>query len=244
MPDDPLIFIVLLYYDRPAMLRDCLASVREAGSRYGRWYLAVHDDSSPRPAEPIVQEVMGDLMDKVIIYHSEMTLEEKKMTGGLLGRAINYIIQQHESDVCILLCDDDQLHPDYLANLGRFFREHPDVQSCYSNVLRYDPLAPGSKEQATLEGFEMDLNQWKEPINGCCKVDASQVAWRTSCCKDKNCWFRFPMMRDHDASFFDVLYQNTGPMVYTGFIAQYKGIHDKQLGKLKEAAWDGVSLDR
>lgn len=69
------------------------------------------------------------------------------------------------------------------------------------------------------------------------KVDASQVAWRLSCCKKHNAWFsestklikNKPWVVDTDRSFFENLFDKCGPCCPTNTFCQFKGIHDYQL---------------
>ena len=246
------IVIMLFYYERPNLVRNALNSVLKATKNYDNWFLVVHDDGSDTPVGPIVQEILAPIIDKVGIIRSNMTTEDKINSGGMLGLTINQIIEaarkQFNPDIFFLLCDDDEIHPDYLNKLNQFFTQNPNVNSCYSNVICYDPLKETSEgcDQTGKPYFKFSakLNQWNVPMNGMCKVDASQVAWRASC-HDRGAWFPFPAAMDHDARFFNALYETSGPMEYTGFVSQYKGIHAKQLGTVGAyQAWIKKDIDK
>lgn len=244
---------ILLYYDRPNLLRNALRSWEESASNHTDNQLVVNDDASPNPAEPVVREVLGD-DPRVSVRRSEMTLEKKAASGGLLGLALNRIIAGSDAHFAVLLCDDDMLHPAALWQTATFFEANPGVMSCYGNVLRYDPLKfkwwPGMSlahnppEDASPDGLPVDLNKWKDPINGCCRVDASQVAWRLACNTERGCWFDYPRTKDIDAHFFNELYHRGGPTHYAGHVMQYKGVHERQLGVVGlERAWTVGGLD-
>lgn len=229
------------------MLRHALRSWAVATILHPDSVLVVNDDGSPRPAEPVVREELPGLDHMVSVRRTEMTAEQKAASGGLVGLAMNKILASSDAGFALILCDDDMLHQDALLKTSEFFESHPGVNSCYGNVLRYDPLkygGHGPPEDASPDGLPVDLNKWKEPINGCCRVDASQVAWRLVCNKERGCWFDYPRTRDIDAHFFNELYHRGGPTHYAGHVMQYKGVHDRQLGVVGlERAWTIGGLD-
>lgn len=240
--------VILLYYDRPNMLRNALRSFAEAASQHANSVLVVNDDGSPRPADPIVREMFPEEFGKTIfVKRSDITWEKKAASGGLVGMAMNRIIAGSDADFAMMLCDDDMLHPQAIRAAAGFFANNPDILSCYGHVLRYDPLAYngcGVPEDASPDGFQVPLNAHVGPINGCCLVDASQVAWRLSCNKERSCWFDYPRTKDLDARFFNELFHRCGPMHFAGCVFQYKGVHPRQLGVVGlERAWAEGGLD-
>ncbi len=247
VPKNQQILILLLYFDRPNMVRNALYSILLASRFYKNWILAVNDDASSVPAEPIVRDIMHEHMDKVKFYKLEMTPGEKIKAGGVMGACVNDIIKDNEADLGIMLCDDDALYPTYLKNLNKYFHNNPGITSCHSNVIPYNPL----KETfySAIRNHKLDMKFWlnahKEPICAASKVDASQVAWRISCNKNKNAWFLSPCPKNHDHFFYEQLYRRCGPTHYSGFISQYKGWHTKQLSRVnfQWAASNGVKLD-
>jgi uncharacterized phage-like protein YoqJ len=243
------IMILLLYYERPNMVRNALKSVLKANEHYKNWFLIAHDDGSENKLEPVVHEVMAGHLDNVGIVRSEKTSEQKVNEGGMLGHTLNEIIHvaraQIKPDILLMLCDDDELHPLYLKKLDEYFTNNHDVMSCYSNVICYDPLHETSENcfPERHAKFSSKLNQWNVSINGTDKVDASQVAWRSSC-HDRGVRFPFPCVKNHDSGLFSAMNHFCGPMHYTGFVSQYKGVHSKQLGKVGAyKAWFGKDID-
>lgn len=244
--DQKLILIMCTYYNRPILVRNALNSIIKANVYHSNWKLAFGDDASPIPGEPIVREILAHHLDKVDFYREEKTLQEKIDGGISLGKAANEVLRNTDAEIVVTLNDDDELHPKYLANLNYFMSHHPEVLYCYSNIHLYNPLLQNSEDVDNITG---PYNQYTEPINCYGKCDGSQVAWRISCNKEYDAWFpdstiegnkEMPWVTNTDAEFFDILYKKCGPAFYSGFVSQYKGIHDYQLLWYKKANVEGL----
>lgn len=211
-----------------------MESILKAHELHPYWELAFGDDGSQIPGRPIVEDVLKDHLDRITFVHSMMTFDDKIQQGLILGRMANEAMQKSDADLAIILCDDDQLLPTYLRDLSNFFNSHPEILYCYSKVYLYNPLLQNSVDSKNLSGR---FNQWDVPIDPINRVDASQVAWRLECCKKYGAWFREstkevlgkPWTKDTDKSFFQNLAAKCGLCHPTGFVGQYKGIHDYQL---------------
>jgi glycosyltransferase involved in cell wall biosynthesis len=236
------ILILLLYYERPNLVRNALRSILKADAHHQDWELVVIDDGSEAPALPTVAEIMEGHHQQVKVFETRMTGQDKQRVGCLIGLAINQVIERSDADIGIMLCDDDALYPTYLRDLSRFFTENPDALSCYSKVIVYDALKELPEESTNVDS---PLNRHIEPINGYCMVDASQGAWRLRCNKEHGARFSYPLNRNHDGDFYAELYRKCGPMLPTGFIGQYKGIHERQLVFVgPERAWEHKQVDK
>jgi RimJ/RimL family protein N-acetyltransferase len=221
--DALVILILLLYHERPELVRKALASVARAGVAHPHWELAFIDDRSSTPGEPIAREILFEQLSRVRFYHNPWVDGEAE---SQVGRTMNQAIMDSGAQVAIMLCDDDELHPDYLANLSEFFLTHPEAASCYSLVHLYNPAWEDSCFVDNLTG---PLNQWREPLAPANRLDASQVAWRTSVNRQLGAWFEFPKTACLDRDFFARLTDVAGPTPFSGFVAQYKGVHSQQL---------------
>jgi hypothetical protein len=234
---DHTIIILLLYYNRPKIVRNALRSVKLANEHYKNWILAIHDDASDIPIEPIAKEILSEEWDKVKIHRSEITKKDKIKLGSPLGKGVNHLISTTPADIGIMLCDDDALHPLYLVNLNEYFSNN-DVKSCHSNIVFYNPLVENFEDAFGRQVTnEYGANTHKGDIYTSCIVDASQVAWRISCNTEYGAWFPEFHEKNHDAAFFSQLDHKCGRTSYTGFISQYKGWHDHQLGKAPSFAY-------
>lgn len=228
------ILILCSYFQRPKLVRNALSSILAANEHHQDWEMAFGDDGSDIPGKPIVEEMLKDHLEKVTFVHSGMTLEDKLKKGLMLGKMANEAIAASSADVAFVLCDDDEIHPEYMKNLSLFYEKNPSILYAYSKIHLYNPLFQKSAE---VNNLNHKYNQWTVPINPCCKVDASQVSWRLSCCKDLDAWFvdstKFvshrPWSKDTDRSFFENLYNKCGDCHPTNIIGQYKGVHEHQL---------------
>jgi len=144
-------------------------------------------------------------------------------------------MEESNADVALMLCDDDELVPTYLKDLSAYFLQHPNILYCYSKLYLYNPILQKSEDASRSTN-----NKWSNftaPLNPVNHLDASQVAWRLDCCKKHGAWFKDntkfvpgkPWTKDTDKSFFENLFEKCGPCHPTGFVGQFKGIHDYQL---------------
>lgn len=237
------VLILLPYYNRPVMVRNALTSIARQTSH--DWHLAFIDDGSRVAGEPIVRDILSASMPQVTLYHTEAPVDPVARGHTVHGAYMNRAIREIPADVVIILCDDDALCDDYVENLSRWFAEHPDDWSCYSNVRIFDPFA-GPPWTAPAWPEPHPLNRHTGAIECSCAVDASQVAWRRRVHFMWNdVWFIEVGSKNLDADFFVRLNRRTGPTKPSGFVGQYKGWHHAQLGTRSHAwaeAGDGVDL--
>lgn len=216
------------------MVRNALKSILKADAYHQNWELAFGDDGSVIPGRPIVEEILKDKLSQVKFYHSGMSFEDKISSGLILGKMANIAMKESNADLAIMLCDDDELVPTYLKGLSDYFLSNPEVLYCYSKVHLYNPFFNKSENVNNVTGSYNKFNGSINPVNN---VDASQVAWRLSCCKKQGAWFAEstkhvpgkPWTKDTDKSFFENLYEKCGEAKFSGLIGEYKGIHDYQL---------------
>jgi hypothetical protein len=236
------ILILLLYYERPVLVRNALKSILRADAYHPCWELVVIDDGSEAPALPIAGEILAGHYAQISVVETRMTGADKSRHGCMIGLAMNQTIERSDAEAGIMLCDDDALYPTYLRDLSRYFAENPKVLSCYSKVIVYNPLNQVPEESTNMDS---PLNRHTTPLNGAHQVDASQGAWRLRCNKEYGVWFSYPLNRNHDAAYYDPLYRQCGPMMPTGVIGQYKGIHERELVFVgPERAWSEKGIDR
>ena len=230
------ILILMAYYNRPLLVRNSLLSIVKANEYHNNWTLLFGDDGSYIKGRPIVEEILKDHIHKVEFLESNFNLEQKLKNGLVLGKFANETIKKSDADIAFILCDDDEICPNYLSELNSYFKKNLEILYCYSNVYIFNPIIQKSSEiDKTIS--KNRYNQWSGPINPVGKVDASQVAWRLDCCNKYGAWFadstKFiagkPWTKDTDSSFFQNLYEFCGPCHPTEFFSQFKGIHDYQL---------------
>jgi len=131
-----------------------------------------------------------------------------------------------------MLCDDDAIYPTYFDNLCTYYVDNPTIQYAYSHVLLFNPEVDNYKECTS----RINHLNYAVPINPVCHVDASQVSWRLAASKAHNITFPYPQTACLDAVVYQQLFNALGVCHYTGFVGQYKGWFDGQLGRRNDAA--------
>lgn len=216
--------ILLLYYNRPEFLKLALKSIKE--HEYDNWELAVLDDGSEIPAEPITRDILHDKLDRITFYNTNDTIKERVKRNGANGSIVGKIAQEaiidSTADYIFILCDDDMLYPNYMKNLDEYFTKHPEEKYVYSHIQIYDPLLHNIDEE--LKFIPHHLNK-TEPVNPHFKLDASQVAWNRNAYVENNIQFPYPMTANMDAVIFNQMHNFFGKCKFSGFIGQYKAMY-------------------
>ena len=225
------VLILLFYYDRPEIVKNAIHSIKN--QTYKNFKVAFIDDGSIFSGKSIVEKELGNdpILDKFLFYSTFDSPQDKENQGGSnMGKSANQAMGQIDSDITLILCDDDALMPGYLEYLNEFFQLNSEVTHCYSKLLFYNP----SKE-TYIQGTETSsynhpgstyngLNGYEGP-KPCSGFDASQVAWRTSC----NVSFPYPQTRALDSVIYTQL-RDYGLCYPTNIYGQVKGAFQDQLG--------------
>jgi len=216
--------VLMAYFERPNMVRFGLKSLRD--QTYQDWELIFVDDSSQIPGEPVVREMLSNDLDKVKFYNTNDP--HKAERGSIFGKFWNEGLLSGDSDIAIMLCDDDALYPTYLASLVEWYLDNPEKQYSYGHVIPFNPF-----ETKSLAGMKDNTDWWLNKtgdINPVCQVDASQVSWRTNVFRHQDVRFPFPKTMNLDEALYGQLFAACGPCPFNGLITQYKAIHSEQLG--------------
>lgn len=226
MEKDLTVLLLLLYYNRPKLVRNMLQSIKN--STYKNWRVALIDDGSDFPAEPIVREMFTEEeLAKVTFYNIPDTKADKQARGGsIIGEKMNEAMDTLGCDLVILACDDDAVHPDYLGNLNTYFKTNPEIHYAYSHII---PFNPYEQDWKTVGPTPSWLNK-THTLDPFCQVDASQVCWRTYCCAPGKARFPIPKTANLDADIYGRICEEFGLCPYTGFYGQFKAIFPNQLG--------------
>jgi glycosyltransferase involved in cell wall biosynthesis len=218
------VLILLFYYNRPVLVRTALKSIKD--HNYTNWELAFIDDGSEVEGKPIVEEILGDCLNKVRFYNTndntETKLKRRNEEGSIFGKYAQQAIQESDADYVIMLCDDDALYPNYFNNLNNYFKEHPQERYVYSHIHTYDPVLTSLDKNPLFEDHHLNKT---EPLNPHFKIDMSQVAWRRKSFLECNIQFPYPMTLNLDAVIFNQMFNSFGPCNFSGFIGEYKAIY-------------------
>jgi hypothetical protein len=230
------ILILLFYYKRPQMVRNAIDSI--LNSTYDNYEVAFINDSGELSSDHVLDYIKETKSySKFKQYNINQSDEEKLSQGGsIFGKYANQAIQESDSDIVIMLCDDDALDHDYLENLNQYYGKNKSILWSYGYVKYYNPSIEsyteaidsyGSRE---LRGSVDDLNRNTSALNPYCQCDASQVSFRRECFTEKDVWFSFPLTRNLDASIYRDMFNKIGWCYPNKFYTQCKGAFPDQLG--------------
>lgn len=229
--------ILLFYYDRPHMVRSALQSIRE--QTHKDWIISFIDDSSAHPGRPIAEDEMRDHLEQIQFIHTNDTTEQKlQRKGSMFGKFANDAMASRESDVSIMVCDDDALYPNYLENLERFYTEHPTIRYAYCNVTVFEPPREDWRN-VKQEITRVFINQWGN-IQPEGNLDSSQVSWRTRPTIESRIGFPYPLTANLDAKLFGQLYKSFGPCHSIKRLGVFKAMHRDRLGERSLDAWYNI----
>jgi len=215
--------ILCCYYNRPNMVRFALNSIKNQS--YKNWELIFVDDASEFPGDPVVREILSADIDKIKFYNTNDP--EKKEGESVFGKYWNIGSLESDSDISIMLCDDDALMPNYLESLVNWYSNNPEQNYSYCHLNIFDPYQVKSLEEVKLN-TDYVLNHTGH-INPYSMVDASQVSWKTDAIRLHGVRFPYPKTSSLDAVLYAQLVQIYGLCPFNGIIGQYKGVHSDQL---------------
>lgn len=224
--------IILAYYKRPKIVLNALESILK--STYSNWHLTFIDDSGDDSFKESLLSFGFD-NSKVTYVPIMMPDDEKIEIGGSIhGEYMNQSIKKTDSDIIIILCDDDAFSHDYMENLNSFFNKNPNEMWAYSHVRFFNPDKEHySKSKEVCEDISLNkvnLNENFLPINPYCKVDSAQVVFKRDAYIKKNVWYPSPATINLDAYIFNKMFSSWGPCMFTGFFGQNKGWFENQMG--------------
>lgn len=216
------ILLMTTYCDRPYALASAIKSVVAANDRHADWCWGLHDDGSSTPAAELVRtHVPEDLQGKMMSYRTVAVKAQRLHKAGMIGHVFNQMIQDAGADIAFILGVEERLHPEYLANLNRFFEAVTWAAACYSHIVAFDSEVESWQDS---KGTDHPLNKHTTPINPAYLLDPCQVAWRTAVHADQGVWLPYPSQSQYAARFFDKLHGKIGPVPFSGFVGQYTPI--------------------
>lgn len=234
--------IVIPYLNRPNMLRKLLKSVKEL--TYKNWYVGITDDGSVMPMWDIVSEEMAEYQDRCYCLRIEDSVQKKKEQGGSrVGELVNKMAVLLETDITLVVADDDRLTHWGVAELVEWYAANPNVMHTYSNMIPFNPFIEEPHE--SMKGRPHALNRFNTPINASCAVDGTQVTTRSCVFGDRpdivthyESWGKpmsyngvgYPPVRNYlwDECFFRTLSAAYGPCVPNPVYLQYKAFWPSQ----------------
>ena len=224
--------LIIAYYKRPLIVLNALESIMK--STYDNWHLTFIDDSGDESFKNTFLNFGFD--SKKITYTPILMSDDDKVAigGSIFGKYINDTIKECDSDIIILICDDDAIFPDYMENLNKFYNDNPDKMWGYSYVEFYNPEIEHYTKATKVNGDPSlgasNLNNSTEQIIPANRVDSSQVSFRKKAFTEGNVWYPHPYTANLDAHVFHNMYKVWGLCDFTNCYGQYKGWFVNQLG--------------
>jgi glycosyltransferase involved in cell wall biosynthesis len=127
-----LISVVIPTYNRPGLLEEAVASVRD--QVHGLWELIIVDDGSSPPVDhDKLEQVAG----------RKVTLIRHKTAKGVVA-AKNVGAAKAQGEVVLYLDDDDLLTPDALATVAGAYQDNHELDCVFLNIETFGRLAKGS----------------------------------------------------------------------------------------------------
>lgn len=223
--------VILPYYNRPKLLENALKSLRDSTNQ--DWVCAFIDDASPTTeGVDLVHSILGKALSegrvKIYVVPSDLKESMKWTTQPIF---MNRAMREIDSDLTMILCDDDALVSDYIDNCVSWFSMNPSTLYGFSNIRVYFPPSEAPCAELPIRAFFTNHLSPVCPVN---TVDASQVVWRSKQALERKCFFDEARQYDHDASMWEAMWSaNYGLCPFMGFYGQYKGIHQFQLSNMK-----------
>lgn len=224
--------LIIFYYKRPTIVLNALESVKL--STYNNWHLTLIDDSSDDSFKETFYNFGFD-SEKINYIAIMMPDSEKlKLGGSIFGSYINTVVRNTNADVIIPLCDDDALLPDYMTKLNSFYINNPNNVWAYCHLKFFNPKTESYKDAKLVpENPELNyphMNANMTPINPYCRVDSSQVTFKTKALIDGEILYASPLTSNLDADIFMKMFKKYGNCPFMGSFGQCKGWFNEQLG--------------
>jgi hypothetical protein len=96
------------------MVENALSSIIKNNKTHKDWHLAFIDDSLFKTGQAVFEKYMAPFGNQASYWKTDTTAEEKMRAESQIGRFMNEAITASDADIAIMLCDDDELCPDYL----------------------------------------------------------------------------------------------------------------------------------
>lgn len=232
------ICLVVPYFERPKMFLNAINSFKRI--EYDNWEIRIIDDGSIKsPVKPILEnELPKNILEKIIVYNTNDTIDNKLKRGSIHGQYMNLAFKESDADIFCMMSDDDAVFEEYFKNLNLFYSNNLEINYSYSHIIAFDPFVETPEKDLLKTSAETrfwntnattNLNHIV-PLNPYCRVDSTQVSWRSICNKVHNVWFPDNQTKNLDASFYEQMFRNFGNCQFNGFISMYKGFHQGQLG--------------
>lgn len=231
--------IILFSYNRPRMLREAILSV--LGQTYQRFRIFVMDDGSDI-FDPV--ELIDEFEDERIIpcIAPRMTPEERvDPENTRFADNLNYVIDQipREDNFLVYLCDDDVLHPNWLAVANYMLYTNPSYHSINGNCYYfYDGENPFKDGR---EGFLSNITPESQNLDWLIWWQMGTFAMRLTCVDEGVRWSKSRGGHSWDIEYCKSIWEHTASYIHIHAPSVYRREHDNalsyKLGRFHDGAY-------
>jgi len=114
--------VLILSYNRPRMLREAITSV--VAQTYENIDCYIVDDGSDFDVWSLISEFEDP---RLLLYQGPRISLDKRTSGSRIGGYLNNVIKElADDDIVFFLCDDDVMHPDWVARSITGYEMYPE----------------------------------------------------------------------------------------------------------------------
>jgi glycosyltransferase involved in cell wall biosynthesis len=222
---------IILSYNRPNMLREALASAKDADEVF------LLDDGSDFDVVSLAKEFSFDKFQ--LIMGPQITTEER-LKKQRVAVMINEALRQATGDIITYLCDDDIFAPKWISALKTFFAKHGEkYHFVRGNCVRFEKDYVKSLEKDSTMHLIVFADSPRQLITG-------NFAHLRKCTSEEGRMWPEDKVVGHDTAFFDNMDEvhDTWTIPLIPEIACFRRIHDKMLTNFTYYNADGtVTVD-
>ncbi len=245
---------LLLTYKNPTMLKRAIKSVIDESWLWSTYdhtvphylRLTILDDCEVEAIEEFgaAKTIQYQPLNNCQIICSRNTMKEKAgRMKSRMGKILNQAVYSSNSDLVMMLCDDDAIIPGASLKVLEWFEAHPEEQWAYGTCIGFDASAEGDFPNLPTYGEVKPLvphrpqEQETIPERTCAAnvLGVQSVVWRRDAQVANNIrWLdeSHPQKQPIDHQVFqhmDSKFVLECPFI--GFPIQYKGIHPGQVSR-------------
>jgi glycosyltransferase involved in cell wall biosynthesis len=197
--------LVVVSYQRPRMLGECLASINGAAQ------VVIADDGSTFDVQALAS---GFNLPNLSFVFGQQLEPWQRMRRPTCGKLINAALRQIETDHVSVICDDDLMAPGWLQAAGAWLDKDPGSHMVMGDWLRFNDGEPLSSAEPCV--FDID-----PPLT------TGNFAVRTECAGGCGCWWSEDTVSCHDYAYLDAYLRKHGSrdIAHVGTLAGYRREH-------------------
>ena len=242
---------LLMTYKNPRMLKRAADSVEMEALLWSSYDHTVPHNLRLTILDDCEVEAIGEFGAHITLPHhnngiiqSRNTLEEKKNhMKSRMGKLLNQAVYSSNSDLVMMLCDDDAIIPGASLKVIEWFEAHPEEQWAFGTSISYDASAEGDfpnlpiygEMKPLVDGQTQQQDTVPDRTHAANVLGVQDVVWRRDAqvaCDIRWLEESHPKRNPIDHMVFHQM-DNTFKLgcPFIGFPIQYKGAHAGQVSR-------------